>query len=164
MKDNEFGIHRIGQIFTTVAMLVAGQFGNLSTAAAQTPYLKQGASPVGIVLVSEHTGAIYACAATTSVTASSSPPFDSVIPIGKCEGIGAIPATSLSGNSFVSMSFNGTYNDGTIGVGIPYGVAFVGNLATGYVVQCTYQYVPATNAGPTGQIFGSCVPAANPAR
>ena len=69
--------------------------------------------------------------------------------------IGAIPATSLSGNGFVSMSFASAGMVQVTGVQIAYGVTFVGNLATGTIVECTYQYDPAGNG--TGQ----CVPVAN---
>jgi hypothetical protein len=162
---------RKARIFATImGVLAVGLFihlyqpGRRAAASGPSPYLVQGSSPVGVVLLSESTGSIYACGATTSVTASSNPPFDSIAPIGQCAGIGGMPTASLTGNGFVSMSFNGTYNDGSIGVGLPYGVAFVGNLATGYVVQCTYQYVPTTSAGPIGAVFGSCIPVANPVR
>jgi hypothetical protein len=148
---------------TGVGITLPGGNGNTASAPSQqsASYLKRGVSPVGLVLLSEHTGIIYACAATTSASALASPPGDAIHPIGKCAEIGAIPTTTLSGNGFVSMSFNGTFNIGTIGVGIPYGVAFVGNLATGYIAQCTYQYVPTTGSGPTGEIFGSCLQVTN---
>lgn len=130
------------------------------TASGQTAQqLKVGVSPVALVIVSEKTGSIFACGAATTVEASSSPPFNSLLPIAKnCAEIGQIPTTSLAGNSFVSMSFSGNFLVGNLPIpAIPYGVVFVGNLATGYVAQCTYQYVPTSNAGPTGQAFGKCI-------
>lgn len=101
------------------------------------------------MVLSEKTGNIYFCPAAHSGIAP-------ITPIGsRCGVIGAIPATSLSGNGFVSMSFASAGMVQVTGVQIAYGVTFVGNLATGTIVECTYQYDPAGNG--TGQ----CVPVAN---
>ena len=142
------------------ATIIVGALAISATAAAQTPYLKQGASPDGLVLLSEHTGSIFFCSAANTNISISKPPYENITPTGTCAGIGGIPTTSLSGNGFVSMSFA---SPGPVIVNenyYAYGVAFVGNLATGYVVQCTYEYSLAM----PGEAFGDCVPVANPAR
>jgi hypothetical protein len=136
------------------ATLATGLVINPSPAAAQAS-LKQANGPTGLVILNEHSGIITFCAAQTSINSLSSPPFVEITPQGKCGAIGGLPTTSLSGNGFVSVSFNSAINAVVNGVSLPWGVAFVGNLTTGFIVQCTYQYSPSS-----GQISGKCAPVA----
>jgi hypothetical protein len=148
-------MRRVRVLTTITGILAVGLLINLYQpryrAADQvlSPEIKQGASPAGLVLLNERTGLVFACAPTTSLTASG------MNPSGTCLRIGSIPTTSLSGNGFVSMSYNGTFYSNS--VAIPYGVAFVGNLANAYIDQCTYQSVPTT-----GIVSGKCTQVTTP--
>jgi hypothetical protein len=109
--------------------------------AAAAPREKDGATCAGVlgarieigapgrVVLDESSGSITFCPAAVS---------GSNQPYGKCAGIGGLPTANLVGNGFVGIG------------GL---AAFVGNLATGYVVECALIWN--TN---TGQPVGSCVP------
>lgn len=112
-----------GALQTTVIFLAA-------LFASQTPALcatfLQATGAPGLILVNQANGVITFCPASISVN----------VPNAKCAGIGTLPVASLSGNAFINFSS-----------GSP--VAFVGNIATGYVVQCALTWD--VNSGkPTG--------------
>jgi hypothetical protein len=154
-----------------------------ATVRAQGPTLSlvQAAGPIGEVILNPASGNITYCSPHAQLSE-----FAPVAnPNGGCAVIGAIPTTSLLNNGFVSvlptiLNIDSMANAGywyanpyppasMVNAVKPYapaiaetltrttGVAWVGNLATGLVVQCTYTYYTASGA-PAGQ----CVQAASP--
>jgi len=145
----------MAQVFTTICVLAVSLFLGPATAAAATP-LVQATGPDGTVILNTQSGNITACASATELLLLNYPPYQEITPIGNCAKIGAISTASLSGNGFVSASYSTAYNNVVNGSPLVYGVAFVGNLETGVVLECTYEYDPQV-----GQVWGKCVTVAN---
>jgi hypothetical protein len=130
---------QITRTLTVISGVLAGAlFVNIGPIAAATA-LKQAANASGLIVLNEVTGSITYC----------SPATVSNTPIGGFGGIGGIPTTSLAGNGFVSLSEPGAGS----------GVEFVGNIVTGFIVECACQYPSSGGSG-----SGKCIPVANPIR
>ena len=123
----------VGALFLAV---VAGRTlispGRTANAASEGTLVQTAGLP-GLVALDEASGSVTFCPAAVNASGA---------PYGKCAGIGGLPTTSLTGNGFVSIGNT---------------AAFVGNLATGYVVECSLTW-----DANSGQPIGSCVPVANP--
>ena len=100
--------------------------------AASTTYIQTTAPNIGAVIVNQLNGNITLC---SDVVLSNG------YPIGQCVFLGKISTTSLSGNAQVNVAGS---------------VAFITNLATGIMVECSL----AINA--SGIPFGFCTNAGHP--
>ncbi len=124
-------LNRFVFMVAPICLVISG----ISSPALAEGVLIQAAGEQGMVVLDEGSGSITFCAAGVNVT----------VPDGKCAGIGGLPISPAISNGFV-----------TIG-GVGGTAAFVGNPATGYVVECALE-------NNSGEPLGSCVPVANPIR